>query len=96
MTYAKTVIIPADRRVVVDVPREIPAGATAHFDVVWQFEEGTAAQDERVSAFGDFDEMKQDKIALEKAAEMMAVEYFTDAELTTFCALDGEDFCETR
>jgi hypothetical protein len=33
---------------------------------------------------------------LEKAAEMAAEEYRTNKELTVFCALDGEDFSETR
>jgi hypothetical protein len=32
----------------------------------------------------------------EKAAAMMAAEYAADPELTAFCALDGEDFYETR
>jgi DNA-binding ferritin-like protein (Dps family) len=34
--------------------------------------------------------------AMEKAAEMMAEEYASDTELTALCALDGEDFFETR
>ena len=33
---------------------------------------------------------------LEKIVAMMAAEYAADSELTTFCALDGEDFYETR
>jgi hypothetical protein len=33
---------------------------------------------------------------LEKAADMAAKEYSNDKELTAFCALDGEDFYETR
>ena len=33
---------------------------------------------------------------MEKAAEMAAEEYRTNKELTAFCALDGEDFYETR
>ena len=35
-------------------------------------------------------------IALEQAAEMAANEYRTNKELTAFCAIDGEDFYETR
>ena len=34
--------------------------------------------------------------SLEKAAEMAAEEYRMNNELTAFCALDGEDFYETR
>ena len=33
---------------------------------------------------------------LEKAAEMASDEYKNNKELTAFCALDGEDFYETR
>jgi len=36
------------------------------------------------------------KLSLEKAAEMAAEEYLNDKELTAFCALDGEDFYETK
>ena len=35
-------------------------------------------------------------LSLEKAAEMAAEEYRNDKELTAFCALDSEDFYETR
>ena len=35
-------------------------------------------------------------LSLEKAAEMAAEEYRSNSELTAFCALDGEDFYETR
>jgi len=35
-------------------------------------------------------------LSLEEAAEMAAEEYRNDKELTAFCALDGEDFYETR
>jgi hypothetical protein len=35
-------------------------------------------------------------LSLKEAAEMMAEDYSTDKELTAFCALDGEDFYETR
>jgi hypothetical protein len=35
MIYTQTVEIPADHRLTIDVPREIPAGTTARFDVVW-------------------------------------------------------------
>jgi hypothetical protein len=34
--------------------------------------------------------------SLEQAAELAAEEYRYDRELTAFCALDGEDFYETR
>jgi len=34
--------------------------------------------------------------SLEMAAEMAAEEYRNNKELTAFCALDGEDFYETR
>ena len=34
--------------------------------------------------------------SLEKAAEMAAEEYRNNKDLTAFCALDGEDFYETR
>ena len=35
-------------------------------------------------------------LSLEKAAEMAAEEYRNDKELTSLCALDGEDFYETN
>ena len=35
-------------------------------------------------------------LSLEKAAEMAAEEYRSNKDLTAFCALDGEDFYETR
>jgi len=38
----------------------------------------------------------QRALSLEKAAEMAAEEYRNDKELTAFCALDGENFYETR
>ena len=38
----------------------------------------------------------KENYSLEKAAEMAAEEYRNDKELTAFCALDGEDFYETR
>ena len=34
--------------------------------------------------------------SLEKAAEMAAEEYHLNEELTAFCAIDGDDFYETR
>ena len=37
-----------------------------------------------------------ERVTLEKAAEMAAEEYRNNKELTAFCALDGEDFHETR
>jgi hypothetical protein len=38
----------------------------------------------------------KENLSLEKAAEMAAEEYRNNKELTAFCALDGEDFYETR
>ena len=38
----------------------------------------------------------RETISLEKAAEMAADEYLSNKELTSFCALDGEDFYETK
>ena len=38
----------------------------------------------------------KETFSLEKAAEAAAEEYRTNKELTAFCALDGEDFYETR
>ena len=38
----------------------------------------------------------KENYSLEKAAEMAAEEYRNNKELTAFCALDGEDFYETR
>ena len=37
-----------------------------------------------------------DTFSLEKAAEMAAEEYRLNSELTSFTALDGVDFYETR
>jgi len=38
----------------------------------------------------------KENYSLEKAAEMATEEYRNNKELTAFCALDGEDFYETR
>jgi hypothetical protein len=35
MTITQTVKIPADRRIMLDVPPQIPAGATARFEIIW-------------------------------------------------------------
>ena len=35
MTIEQTVEVPADRRLYFDVPREIPVGATARFEIHW-------------------------------------------------------------
>ena len=35
MTIEQTVVIPPDRRITLDVPPEIPAGATARFEIHW-------------------------------------------------------------
>jgi len=35
MTMTQTVKIPADRRITLDVPPQIPAGETARFEVIW-------------------------------------------------------------
>jgi hypothetical protein len=35
MIIEQTVEVPADRRVYFDVPREIPVGATARFELIW-------------------------------------------------------------
>ena len=38
----------------------------------------------------------KNRLSLENAAELAAEEYRNNKELTAFCALDGEDFYETR
>ena len=35
MIITQTVEIPADRRITLEVPREIPAGTTARFELIW-------------------------------------------------------------
>ena len=35
MTITQTVAIPADHRLIIDVPREVPTGATASFEIRW-------------------------------------------------------------
>jgi hypothetical protein len=35
MTISQTVEIPADRRITLEVPAQIPAGTTARFELVW-------------------------------------------------------------
>jgi hypothetical protein len=35
MTIEQTIEIPADHRLKVDVPREVPAGAAARFELTW-------------------------------------------------------------
>jgi hypothetical protein len=38
----------------------------------------------------------KETLSMEKIAEMAADDYRNNEELTAFCALDGEDFYETR
>ncbi|MCL2800838.1 MAG: hypothetical protein FWD28_03660 [Treponema sp.] len=35
MTISQTIDIPADRRITLEVPREIPTGTTARYELVW-------------------------------------------------------------
>jgi len=35
MTITQTVEIPADRRITLEVPPQIPAGTTARFELIW-------------------------------------------------------------
>jgi hypothetical protein len=35
MTMTQTVKVPDDRRIILDVPPQIPAGETARFEVIW-------------------------------------------------------------
>jgi len=35
MTITQTIEVPADRRIMLDVPPQIPAGETARFKVIW-------------------------------------------------------------
>jgi len=35
MTITQTVEIPPDRRITLEVPREIPTGTTARFELIW-------------------------------------------------------------
>ena len=35
MTTTQTVEIPADRRITLEVPPQIPSGTTARFDIIW-------------------------------------------------------------
>ena len=52
---------------------------------------------EVVDFIGYIKEKKARKqLFLEKAAEIAAEEYCSNKELTAFCAIDGEDFYETR
>ena len=83
MMYAQTVEVPADRRIMIEVPAEIPAGVQARVSF---FIEDTHAVFE--------DALATEK--LRKTVEMMAAEYARDSELTAFCALDGDDFYEAR
>ncbi|MCL2066425.1 MAG: hypothetical protein FWG99_03050 [Treponema sp.] len=52
---------------------------------------------EVIDFVGYIKEKKAKKLLiLEKAAEMAAGEYLSNKELTAFCAIDGENFYETR
>jgi len=42
MTITQTVEIPADRRITLEVPPQIPAGTTARFELIWYPVEKTA------------------------------------------------------
>ena len=35
MTTTQTIKIPADRRIILEVPPQIPSGITARFDIIW-------------------------------------------------------------
>ncbi|MDR0600368.1 MAG: hypothetical protein LBG84_09875 [Treponema sp.] len=44
MTVEQTVEIPASHRLTIEVPREIPAGAKARFEVIWHTPEEDAPE----------------------------------------------------
>jgi hypothetical protein len=78
MVYAQTVKIPADRRVNVtlDAPREIPAGATARFEVVWRLLGEDAPHDQPQKPAADIvREMRDAEPTLEELRERAAAQY---------------------
>ena len=79
MVYAKTVEIPASRRVIVDIPQELPTGVQAHVSFF-------------INSAPPFSEDVWAAEKLKEPVEMMAYEYAASPELTAFCALDGEAF----
>jgi len=57
----QTVKVPADRRIILDVPPQIPAGETARFEVIWYSETKPS-----VNANVSFPKDKDGKILLTK------------------------------
>jgi hypothetical protein len=85
MTIAQTVDIPTDHYLHLALPLELPVGrARVELTITPEPAPVQAADVAGVAS------------ALEKAAALMAAEYAAGNELTAFCALDGENFYETR
>jgi len=83
MTLQQTVNVTKDRLVHLPVPDGVPVGMT---EITITFTPYKTRQNTSAKR----------TISLEKAAEMAVEDYRNDKELTAFCALDGEDFYETR
>jgi hypothetical protein len=78
MVYAQTVKIPADHRVSItlDVPREIPAGATARFEVVWHVPGEDAPRDQPPKSAAEIvREMREAEPTPEELKERAAAQY---------------------
>jgi hypothetical protein len=70
MTITQTVDIPADRRLHLDleVPREIPTGTTARFDIIW-FPQKKEPYDSKTSLKRIRELIKDDPISTETLRE---------------------------
>ena len=96
MTMTQTVIIPADRRILLDVPPEIPAGETARFEINW-FPVNNEAK-HSVKENGSFSRDKDGKILLTKEVidEMLKNSPFTHALSGILSGLGDADLDEIR
>jgi hypothetical protein len=83
MTLQQTVTIPADRRLVIEVPQEIPLG-TVKVAIIFS---GTSVRKPATAVSG-----QQKAAVLEHAALLAREEYLGNKELTAFSVLDGEAF----
>ena len=70
MTITQTVDIPADRRIMLEVPREIPTGTTARFELIWFPEKNEAKPSAKADVSIPGDKEERIVISREKLDEM--------------------------
>ena len=96
MAMTQTVKVPADRRIMLEVPPHIPAGETARFEVIWFPLNNEAKHSEKEN--DSFPRNKDGKIILTKEVidEMLKNSPFTRALDGILSGLEDADLDEIR